>query len=110
MIADSNTEPHAARALVLGKPRAGATTARTVTMEASMCVRFRPPKMAGRVADRVQVFGGSGYMARTVAERFYRDVRVFRLSRGHHADPPARHRQARHGCAAPIALEARGPG
>jgi hypothetical protein len=39
--------------------------------------------MCGRVADRaVQVFGGSGYMADNVAERFYRDVRLFRLYEG----------------------------
>ena len=38
---------------------------------------------AGRVADRaVQVFGGAGFIAGNVAERFYRDVRVFRLYEG----------------------------
>ncbi|MEO8279168.1 MAG: acyl-CoA dehydrogenase family protein [Ideonella sp.] len=81
MIAESNTEVHAARALVL-------ETARTrdaggdVTMEASMCKLFAS-EMCGRVADRaVQVFGGSGYIADNVAERFYRDVRLFRLYEG----------------------------
>jgi acyl-CoA dehydrogenase len=39
--------------------------------------------MCGRVADRaVQVMGGAGYMAGQVAERFYRDVRLFRLYEG----------------------------
>lgn len=81
MIAQSNTEVHAARALVL-------ETARTrdaggdVTMEASMCKLFAS-EMCGRVADRaVQVFGGGGYIADNVAERFYRDVRLFRLYEG----------------------------
>ena len=30
----------------------------------------------------VQVFGGSGYVNGNVAERFYRDVRLFRLYEG----------------------------
>jgi acyl-CoA dehydrogenase len=81
MIADSNTEVHAARALVLETARKR-DSGGDVTMEASMCKMFAS-EMSGRVADRaVQVFGGSGYMARTVAERFYRDVRVFRLYEG----------------------------
>ncbi|GAO21124.1 acyl-CoA dehydrogenase, short-chain specific [Alicycliphilus sp. B1] len=81
MIAESNTEVHAARALVLETARkrdAGAD----VTMEASMCKLFAS-EMCGRVADRaVQLFGGSGYIADNVAERFYRDVRLFRLYEG----------------------------
>ena len=81
MIAESNTEAHAARALVLETARkrdAGAD----VTMEASMCKLFAS-EMCGRVADRaVQVFGGGGYIADNVAERFYRDVRLFRLYEG----------------------------
>ncbi len=81
MIADSNTELHAARALLLETARRR-DNGEDVTMEASMCKMFAS-EMCGRVADRaVQVFGGSGYMARTVAERFYRDVRVFRLYEG----------------------------
>jgi len=81
MIADSNTEVHAARALVLETARKR-DDGGDVTMEASMCKLFAS-EMCGRVADRaVQVFGGSGYVARTVAERFYRDVRVFRLYEG----------------------------
>ena len=30
----------------------------------------------------LQVFGGGGYIADNVAERFYRDVRLFRLYEG----------------------------
>ena len=40
-------------------------------------------EMVGRVADRaVQIFGGSGYVADHGIERFYRDVRIFRLYEG----------------------------
>ena len=81
MIAESNVEVHAARALVLETARAR-DAGRDVTMEASMCKLFAS-EMCGRVADRaVQVFGGGGYIADNVAERFYRDVRLFRLYEG----------------------------
>lgn len=81
MIAQSNTEAHAARALVLETARKR-DDGIDVTMEASMCKLFAS-EMCARVADRaVQVFGGSGFMAGNVAERFYRDVRLFRLYEG----------------------------
>ena len=39
--------------------------------------------MCGRVADRaVQILGGSGYVADSGIERFYRDVRLFRIYEG----------------------------
>lgn len=80
-IAESNTEVHAARALVLETARKRDEGV-DVTMEASMC-KFFASEMCGRVADRaVQVFGGSGYLAGNVAERFFRDVRLFRLYEG----------------------------
>ena len=81
MIAESNTEVHAARALVLETARKRDDGV-DVTMEASMCKLFAS-EMCGRVADRaVQLFGGGGYIADNVAERFYRDVRLFRLYEG----------------------------
>jgi acyl-CoA dehydrogenase len=81
MIAQSNTEVHAARALLLETARKRDEGA-DVTMEASMCKLFAS-EMCGRVADRaVQVFGGGGYINDNVAERFYRDVRLFRLYEG----------------------------
>jgi acyl-CoA dehydrogenase len=81
MIAESNTEVHAAQALVLETARAR-DRGDDVTMQASMCKLFAS-EMCGRVADRaVQVMGGAGYMAGNVAERLYRDVRLFRLYEG----------------------------
>lgn len=81
MIAQSNTDVHAARALVLETARKR-DDGHDVTMEASMCKLFAS-EMCGRVADSaVQVFGGGGYIADNVAERFYRDVRLFRLYEG----------------------------
>lgn len=80
-IAESCTEVHAARALVLQTARQRDQN-QDVTMEASMCKLFAS-EMCGRVADRaVQIFGGGGYIADNIAERMYRDVRLFRLYEG----------------------------
>jgi acyl-CoA dehydrogenase len=81
MIADSQTEIHAARALVLETARQR-DRGLDVTLEASMCKYFAS-EMCGRVADRcVQMLGGYGYIADHGMERFYRDVRLFRLYEG----------------------------
>ncbi|MFO1186616.1 MAG: acyl-CoA dehydrogenase family protein [Alphaproteobacteria bacterium] len=81
MIADSCTEAYAARSMVVDAARrrdAGAVT----TAEAAMA-KLYASEMVGRVADRaVQVFGGAGYIADYGIERFYRDVRLFRLYEG----------------------------
>jgi acyl-CoA dehydrogenase len=80
-LADCRTEAYAARAMVLDAARkrdAGAN----VTMEAS-CAKLFASEMVGRVADRaVQIFGGAGYVADYGIERFYRDVRIFRIYEG----------------------------
>lgn len=53
-----------------------------VTMEASIC-KLLASEACGRVADRcVQMLGGYGYIADNAIERFYRDVRLFRLYEG----------------------------
>lgn len=81
MIADSQTEAYAARCMVLDAARKRDRGERT-TLEASCCKLFAT-EMVGRVADRaVQVHGGSGYIADYAVERFYRDVRLFRLYEG----------------------------
>jgi len=81
MLADSKTEAYAARCMVLDAARrkdAGAE----VNTEAACCKLFAT-EMVGRVADRaVQIHGGYGYMAEYAVERFYRDVRLFRLYEG----------------------------
>lgn len=81
MIADSQTEYMAAKALVLETARKR-DAGESVSMEAS-CAKLYASEMVGRVADRaVQIFGGAGYVADYGIERFYRDVRIFRLYEG----------------------------
>jgi acyl-CoA dehydrogenase len=81
MLADSETECAAAEALTLATARRRDQGAR-VTKEAAMCKYFAS-EMVGRVADRaVQIHGGAGYIADYAVERFYRDVRLFRIYEG----------------------------
>jgi acyl-CoA dehydrogenase len=81
MLADSRTEVFAARSMVLETARARDTGA-DVNTEASCCKLFAS-EMCGRVADRaVQIYGGAGYIADYGIERFYRDVRLFRIYEG----------------------------
>jgi acyl-CoA dehydrogenase len=81
LIALSNMDIHAARALVLETSRAR-DRGEDVTMAASMCKLFAT-EMCGRVADRaVQIRGGGGFIADNAVERLYRDVRLFRLYEG----------------------------
>jgi acyl-CoA dehydrogenase len=81
MLADSQAEILAAETLVRETSRRLAAGER-VSMEAS-CAKMFASEMVGRVADRaVQIHGGSGYMRDFAVERFYRDVRVFRIYEG----------------------------
>ncbi|HET9427016.1 MAG TPA: acyl-CoA dehydrogenase family protein [Allosphingosinicella sp.] len=81
MIADSQTEMMAARALVLETAALKDSGVRIV-MEAA-AAKYYASEMVGRVADRtVQIFGGAGYIADYGIERFYRDVRLFRIYEG----------------------------
>jgi acyl-CoA dehydrogenase len=81
MLADSKTEAYAARCMIVDAARKR-DAGNDVTLEASASKLFAT-EMAGRVADRaVQIHGGSGYMQEYAVERFYRDVRLFRLYEG----------------------------
>jgi acyl-CoA dehydrogenase len=81
MLADSQAEIYAARCMVLDAARRRDLGQNVVT-EASCCKMFAS-EMCGRVADRaVQIFGGAGYMSEYGIERFYRDVRLFRIYEG----------------------------
>ncbi|CUR45957.1 acyl-CoA dehydrogenase family protein [Alloalcanivorax xenomutans] len=82
MIADIQTEIHAARALILETARKR-DQGEDIKLEASMCKYFAS-EMCGRVADKaVQIFGGAGYVADySCIERLYRDARLFRLYEG----------------------------
>lgn len=81
MIADSVTEAYAARCMVLDAANRR-DQAENITMEAS-CAKLFASEMVGRVADRnVQIHGGAGYVSEYAAERFYRDVRLFRIFEG----------------------------
>lgn len=81
MLADSQAELYAAECMVIDAARRR-DEGRNVSTEASCCKLFAT-EMVGRVADRaVQILGGAGYIAEYGIERFYRDVRLFRLYEG----------------------------
>jgi acyl-CoA dehydrogenase len=81
MLADSKAEAFAARCMVEETARRK-DRGENVSTEAACCKLFAS-EMVGRVADRaVQIHGGAGYMAEYDVERFYRDVRLFRIYEG----------------------------
>ncbi|KPU59446.1 hypothetical protein AN403_2990 [Pseudomonas fluorescens] len=81
MLADSKAEIYASRCMVLDAARKR-DDGRNVSTEAS-CAKMFSTEMCGRVADRcVQVHGGAGYVSEYAIERFYRDVRLFRIYEG----------------------------
>ena len=81
MLADSKAELYAAECMTLDAARKR-DEGRNVTTEAS-CSKMFASEMCGRVADRaVQILGGAGYLSDYGIERFYRDVRLFRLYEG----------------------------
>ncbi|HJO12226.1 MAG: acyl-CoA dehydrogenase family protein [Gammaproteobacteria bacterium] len=81
MFADSKTESFAAKCMALETARMR-DQGKNVSTESAACKLFAT-EMVGRVADRaVQIHGGAGYMAEYAVERFYRDVRLFRLYEG----------------------------
>jgi acyl-CoA dehydrogenase len=81
MLADSKTELYAARCMVLDAAQRR-DAGESVNTEAS-CAKLFASEMCGRVADRcVQIHGGAGYVSDYAIERFYRDVRLFRIYEG----------------------------
>jgi acyl-CoA dehydrogenase len=81
MLADSKAEIYAARSMILDAARRR-DNKEDISTEASCCKLFAS-EMCGRVADRaVQIHGGAGYVSEYAIERFYRDVRLFRIYEG----------------------------
>lgn len=81
MLADSKTEAYAGRTMVLDAARRKDDGENVSTL--ASCSKLFCSEMVGRVADRaVQVHGGAGYMEEYAVERFYRDVRLFRIYEG----------------------------
>ncbi|KAF1029020.1 MAG: Caffeyl-CoA reductase-Etf complex subunit CarC [Pseudomonas sp.] len=81
MLADSKAEIYAARCMVVDAARKR-DDGHNIGTEAS-CAKMFATEMCGRVADRcVQIHGGAGYVSEYAIERFYRDVRLFRLYEG----------------------------
>ncbi len=81
MLADSAVELSAARALTyetLRRVEAGEDTGSAPSMCKLYC-----SEMVGRIADRaVQIHGGMGLVRSYPVERFYRDVRSYRIGEG----------------------------
>jgi len=81
MLSDSQTEYYAGKCMVEETARSYDKKEK-VSLNAASCKLFCT-EMVGRVADRaVQLHGGSGYISEFCVERFYRDVRLFRLYEG----------------------------
>lgn len=81
MLADCKTETYAAQCMVLDGARRKDAGENVSTL--ASCSKLFCSEMVGRVADRaVQIHGGAGYMAEYAVERFYRDVRLFRIYEG----------------------------
>jgi acyl-CoA dehydrogenase len=80
-MADCKTEAYAARCMVLDAAKRRDAD-ENVVLECSAS-KLYASEMVGRVADRaVQIFGGAGYVSDYGIERFYRDVRIFRIYEG----------------------------
>jgi acyl-CoA dehydrogenase len=81
MLADSQTEMYAGRAMVLDA--ADKFDSGEDQRMLPSCAKLFCSEMVGRVADRaVQVHGGAGYIRGVAVERFYRDARLFRIYEG----------------------------
>lgn len=82
MLADNDVELQAARLLVHEALRSTDLGHRDARIAASRA-KLYATEMGCRVVDRVmQIFGGMGYMTELPIERFYRDIRAFRIGEG----------------------------
>lgn len=81
MLADSEAEQLASRALTLEAARAMDRGEKVARQAAA--AKYFATEALGRIADRaVQVHGGYGYVAEYPVERLYRDARLFRIFEG----------------------------
>lgn len=81
MIADSQTDVRAGRALV--ETAAADYDDESDRRSGPGCAKYFCSEMVCRVADRaVQIHGGNGYMRGIAVERIYRDARLFRIYEG----------------------------
>lgn len=81
MLADSEAEASAAKAMILDGARRK-DAGEDIVKLAAIC-KYYSSEMIGRVADRaVQIHGGAGYVSEYGIERFYRDVRLYRIYEG----------------------------
>jgi acyl-CoA dehydrogenase len=81
MLADSKAEAFAMECMVLEAARRR-DLGGDISLEAA-CSKMLASELVGRIADRaVQIHGGAGYMREYPVERFYRDVRLFRIYEG----------------------------
>jgi acyl-CoA dehydrogenase len=81
LLAESETEARAGRALILETARA--YDAGTDVRQGPAIAKLFASRMVNQVADRgVQVLGGMGYMRGVPIERFYRDARLYRIYEG----------------------------
>lgn len=81
MLAESRIDIYAAQCMVLDAARRF-DMKKNVGMEAACCKLFAT-EVCGKVADRsIQIHGEAGYFSRYPAERFYRDVRLYRIYEG----------------------------
>ena len=81
MLADCQTEAYAARCMVLDAARKR-DAGENVTTRGRLLQALRLRDGRPRRRPRVQIHGGAGYVADYGIERFYRDVRIFRIYEG----------------------------
>ena len=81
MLADSKAEIYAAECMIKDAT-SRADIGEDIIVDAASTKMFAS-EMCGRVADRtVQILGGAGYLKEYLAERFYRDCRIYRIYEG----------------------------